>query len=775
MRSKSISPTPEQEAVIQANDASLVVLAAAGAGKTGTLVQRYLRHVKEGIPPDQILTITFTRKAAAEMKRRIVEALMEQGRRDEAQIAETGPIQTIHGFCERLLRENSIGAGMDPEFDVLSDSEASRLADACIRRAIAEPTGECGYSEALISKLAGESDYGNTSPHGRLEAAIREALSSLRGSGGGFEELWEVYSDPSAIRFYWQRRLLESIPPEVSEALQGVPAGEGVFDRLRAAYKLAGVRMPRWVASKVDPKVDQEAAEQACGLMQLVCSAWANLEQEMERRQAIDFVALEAKAVRLLKESPSTADRVRRQYKIAMIDEAQDVNPVQYGLLTALGLETEMLVGDPQQSIYGFRQADVELFKERAKADSTKRLSKNWRSDDGILQFVDLLFGRLWPDYVPMRAPAGPMDFEEFSLPHCDGVEVWLQNDADPFGVAKYVEELHQSGVPLRDMTVLVRGLRYGVSLQQALLQLGLNARIAGGSEKFYTRLEIRDLANALVALADPYNDFALLATLRSPFCGLSLDSVALLAKAPPVIETLSAFVPPVEEDAAKISHFLAWFSPISRYADRLPAWEVLSEVFAVSGYLEALARRRNADQLLANVRKLLSLASQEPELGPAEYAQRIREIQNLRHREGDAPAEDDRADMVTIMTIHKAKGLEFEVVIVPETHYSIEPGRQTLEIEPRLSMVVPKFGKVVSPYHAWVADQRKERQTDEEFRVLYVALTRAKKRLCVVAHPKAKKARSFARVVAKTIGLDSRIPNGLVIRDSQEGPELDE
>lgn len=775
MRSKSISPTPEQEAVIHAGDRSLVVLAAAGAGKTGTLVQRYLRHVSEGVRPDQILTITFTRKAAAEMKRRIVEALMDQGRRDDAQIAETGPIQTIHGFCERLLRENSVDAGMDPEFDVLGESETSRLVDACIRRAIAEPTGECGYSEALISRLAGESEYGNTSPHGRLEAAVKEALSSLRGSGASFEQIWEVYSDPSAIRFYWQRTLLESLEPEISEALQSVPAGESVFDRLRAAYKLAGIRMPRWVASKVDPKIDQEAADHACGLMQIVCSAWATLEQEMEKRQAIDFVALEAKAVRLLTESSTTSERVRRQYKIAMIDEAQDVNPVQYQLLGALGLETEMLVGDPQQSIYGFRQADVELFKERAKADSTKRLSKNWRSDDGILQFVDLLFGRLWPDYVPMRAPSGPMDFDEFALPNCEGVEVWLQSDTDPFGVAMYVKELHATGVPLRDITILVRGLRYGITLQKSLVEMGVNARIAGGSEKFYTRLEIRDLANALVALADPYNDFALLATLRSPFCGLSLDSVALLAKTPHAIEALNDFVPPVEEDAEKIRHFLAWFQPISRYADRLPAWEVLSEVFAVSGYLEALARRRNADQLLANVRKLLSLASQEPELGPAEYAQRIREIQNLRHREGDAPAEDDRADMVTIMTIHKAKGLEFEVVIVPDMHYSIEPGRQTLEIEPRLAMVVPKFGKAGSPYHAWLADQRKQRQTDEEFRVLYVAMTRARKRLCVVAHPKAKKARSFARVVAKTIGLDSRTPDGIVVRYSQEGSDLDE
>lgn len=761
-------PTDEQQSVIDSTEPSLVVVASAGAGKTGTLVERYLRHVREGIKPDKILTITFTRRAAAEMKSRIVAALIENGLRDDAQVAETGPIQTIHGFCERLLRENSIAAGIDPEFSVLSDGEASRLVDQCVRQVMAEPTGECGHAETLISLLAGQSEFGYSSPHGKLEAVVGECLNDLRGSGADFGRLWDIYGDPETIRFHWQARLLESIPPEVSEALHSAPEGDGLFDRLRAAYKISGLGVPRWVA-KVPSSVDEEAAEQACGLMYIACSAWALLEREMTRLQALDFVALEARAVSLLQNSASCAARVRRQYRIAMVDEAQDVNPMQYRLLTALGLDEEMFVGDPQQSIYGFRQADVKLFRDRAQEKPTKRLNKNWRSGDGILQFVDLLFGRLWGDYSPMLVRSGPMDLDSAEVTNCEGVEIWLQKDREPSGVAAYIAELRAEGEILKDITILVRGLRYGIDVQKELADMGISARIAGGSEKFYTRLEIRDLANALVALADPYDDFALLATLRSPFCGLSLDSVALLAKAPPVIEALPAFLAPVEEDRSKISLFLDWYLKLSRYADRLPAWEVLSELFAVSGFLETLARRRNADQLLANVRKLLTLAAQEPELGPAEYAQRIREIQNLRHREGDAPAEDDKADMVTIMTIHKAKGLEFEVVVVPETHRPIDPGSKILEIDPALEMVVPHFSKETSPYHAWLADGRKKRESEEEMRVLYVALTRAKRRLCIVAHPTPRKPKSFAGIVASTIGLAKSPPEGLLVRDSQD------
>jgi len=772
MTSKTINPTDEQLAVISADDSSLVVLASAGAGKTGTLVQRYLRHVREGVQPDRILTITFTRKAAAEMKERIVEALISEGFRSEAQVAETGPIQTIHGFCERLLRENSVSAGIDPEFDVMAEGESSRLIDTCIREAIADPIADNPFSERLISKLAGQSEYGFTAPHARLEQAVHRALNTLRGSGADFAQLSDIYQDPSRIRFHWQAQLLEGVPDEVREILG---TGESLFDRLRLAYKTAGIKMPRWVASKVDPAVDQEAAEDASGLMQIVCSAWAVMEREMDRRQALDFVALESRAVRLLHESKSCADRVHRQYAMVMVDEAQDVNPVQYRLLQALGLETQMLVGDPQQSIYGFRQADVELFKEQAKSAQTKKLSKNWRSDEGILQFVDTLFGRMWSDYAPMRMMTAPMNFDESDKPSFEGIEFWLQKEEDAFGVAKYIEEVHREGERLSTMTVLVRGLRYGVELQKALQQLGLPARISGGSERFYTRLEIRDLSNALVALVDPYDDFALLATLRSPFCGLSVDSISLLAKQSPVIDSLKSFQSPVKEDDDKIARFLEWFEPISHYADRLPAWEVLTELYAVSGYPEALAKRRNADQLLANIRKLLSLASQEPELGPIEYAQRIREIQNLRHREGDAPAEDDRADLITIMTIHKAKGLEFQTVIVPEMHKPLDVKREIIEIDTKRALVVPRFGKNISPYHAWISDDRKRRQTEEEERVLYVALTRAKKKLCLVVHPQTKKAGCFARVIARNVGLDQGVPEGARLRDSQDRFDADE
>jgi ATP-dependent helicase/nuclease subunit A len=126
-------------------------------------------------------------------------------------------------------------------------------------------------------------------------------------------------------------------------------------------------------------------------------------------------------------------------------------------------------------------------------------------------------------------------------------------------------------------------------------------------------------------------------------------------------------------------------------------------------------------------------------------------------------------------MTIHKAKGLEFETVVVPEMHKPLDVKRETLEIDPKRSVIVPRFGKPIPPYHAWIADERKQRQAQEEERVLYVALTRAKRRLCVVVHPQSKKAGCFARVVARTIGLDQAPPFGARVRDSQDHSDGDE
>jgi ATP-dependent exoDNAse (exonuclease V) beta subunit len=527
---------------------------------------------------------------------------------------------------------------------------------------------------------------------------------------------------------------------------------------------------PAWV-KKTKPGSDIAAAQQVSGLMHLALDVWDWLEAEMERRQEFDFTYLEAKAVQLVEKCPDVIDKLRTRYRAVLIDEAQDVNPVQYRLIDSLGLSSEMMVGDPQQSIYGFRQADRELFINRASELPSLQLSKNHRSDEGILRFVDHLFGQLWAaEYMPMLGIKASEDdpFGEDPGGDFDGVEFWPMPGVDRGGTALRVQELISDGWRAGQIAVLTRKNEFAHQVASLLTDLGIDTRIVGGSERFFTRLEVRDLANVLTTLADPTSDFALIAVLMSPFVGVTLDTAVLLAKAKPVADALDGFVSPLEEDNSKLEVFKSWFFGLQKYADRLPAWETISAVLNRSPYLESIALRPNAQQTLANVRKLLSMATQLPELGPMAFADRIREIRELRHKEGDAPTVDDDADAVTLMTIHKAKGLEFDVVVLPETHVALTPRGREIMVNARSGVITTKFGHEASFYHNWQEAQFKDREREESLRLLYVAMTRARKRLCLAVDPSRQDSKASGLIWSRT-AKPGESPPGVLVRGEPE------
>jgi ATP-dependent exoDNAse (exonuclease V) beta subunit len=189
----------------------------------------------------------------------------------------------------------------------------------------------------------------------------------------------------------------------------------------------------------------------------------------------------------------------------------------------------------------------------------------------------------------------------------------------------------------------------------------------------------------------------------------------------------LATFCSPVEADALKLERLRGWFGPLSAYADRLAAWECLAHLLAESPLLENLARLPEADQRLANVRKLLRLASERPELGPDAFAESVREVNRFRHQEGNAPihAEDGVA---SILTIHKSKGLEFDNVVIP---FLPEVKKSPSFLKDRTDGYLGESPRRV-PMDAHVGHVRQQEEQAESFRKLYVAMTRAKRRLAV-------------------------------------------
>lgn len=711
---EGIQLSEEQRQVVEARRCKLVVRAAAGSGKTRVLVERFLRFVlEEGLDADRILTITFTKRAAAEMKSRIVRRLTELGRTDQAQLAETGPISTIHGFCERLLRENAAAAGIDPDFEVQEGFERRRLLRGLAERAVTDALQSDEAVQSLLERLL------ELRPHRAEEEAIeviaqwiREAFDALRGTGMDAEELEACSEDPDR----WLRALWDGF----GRGPDGGPDYGALLDRLRKTpgCKL-NARSPEQAAQE-----DRIAAESSCVLGRLAAEVWRAYEAELVARGWLDFAALEAGALNLLERSPSVRERCRSTYPVVLVDEAQDLNPVQYRLLELLSCDEEMLVGDEQQSIYGFRQADKTLFERHAERHDALPLSRNYRSHESILRFVDDLFAGDWTD----RGRMSPSDAR--TADRYDAVEALHFSDRGWGPLVRRVSELVEEGWRLGDIAVLTRRRWQAAEIHRSLRQAGLQARLFGESEDYYTRLEIRDMANALRALVDPSDRLSFLAFLRGPLVGLSMDSVASIAL-DGLPDDWSAWDPPVEEDREAWRRFLEWYPELAAFADRLSAWEALKELFARSGCLERFAESHGPWQILMNVRKLLRLAAETPELGPWEFASQIREIERMRHAEGEAPVSDEDDDEVRVMTIHKAKGLEFPVVFVVGLDERPRlPG--PLVVDRRAGRLVLSLRTNQAPSWVKTVAAIQERDREEELRVLYVALTRAKERLVV-------------------------------------------
>jgi len=720
--------TPEQNSVISDRTDRLTVRAAAGSGKTRTLVARYLRYIKEdGLTPDQILTITFTRKAAAEMKKKIVSELRDAGLNQQAQSAETGPISTIHGFLERALRENAIAAGIDPEFEIMDEgTHRAMLEDALREELTAEGEGK-RYVAEFLRVRAGKREFGQSGAlHEAIANDVRSALSKIRGTTVRLSDLRAMYNDHLLLGQLIVKKMRDQ--------------GEGKkADQIEAAIE-AG-------PSHKDGGNEIRALAQTCGLMQLALGVWKRLEERMVATQSFDFSELERLAVELIVNHSQTAKRIRGQYQVVLIDEAQDLNPMQYRLLEALNFTSEMLVGDPQQSIYGFRQADYKLFEDRTQVTTTLQLGTNFRTAPKVLQFVDETFQKMWDSkYVAMNPGLGTPG----------RVEIWKTAPKLWSQFAIWVKEFltDNPNVNAGDIAVLVRQGSTAAMVQQSLTQAGLQARIAGGSEKFFSRMPIRDLANAMEALSDPESDFALLALLRSPIVSLSLDSIVLLQAAHqeqdvPLRDLLFQFDCPIPEDQTKIGEFLGWFVPIASYADRHAAWEVLSKIMFQSPYLKKVGATANALQSLANIRKLFTMAVQHPDLGPKEFAEKIRRITTLNVKEGDAPAVDDDDHTIQIMTVHKAKGLEFKVVILADLFKPTKPRKSILNallVDQNTGLVFLKT-EIESLSYRWYFEQMAQETVAEEQRVLYVAMTRAQETLIMMVGNS--RGESFAKSLA--------------------------
>ncbi|PTL56436.1 UvrD-helicase domain-containing protein [Paraconexibacter algicola] len=568
--------TAEQAVAVLRREGPMLLAANAGSGKTAVLAERFARAVVEdGLDPGSLLAITFTDKAAGELRHRIRLRLAELGAQEAARAADQAWISTIHGFCTRVLRAHAAAAGVDPAFEVLDESVARRLRadafDAALAAVLdtADPMmlatvatwGADRLTDAVLEVHDALRSRGQRHP--RLPAAVpRRTRAAACGALAAARDALaaELAAAPENATVLQVRDALGRCA-EVLE--RGGDLGDVTVRELGAPRRGRALQTPAAdayrdaLAALLEVHDDEEGVRHHALLDALLRDFSARYEAAKTARAGLDYDDLELVARDLLRDQPAIARHLAQRFGRVMVDEFQDTNPRQLELLELLGHEDLFVVGDALQSIYGFRHADVRVFQEaRARhriAGTEAQLRTNWRTAPEILRTLDHALGHGHDDYtgfVAGRADAAqagrpatslllvdaavaedpsPQDEEALAavvagLPAGTSVPTALEARA----VARWVRAGVDAGEhEPQDVVLLLRAATDMPVYERALELEGLST-LASGGRGFWLRQQVQDLTAWLAALANPQDGHAVLSALASPLGGIDPDGLAI-------------------------------------------------------------------------------------------------------------------------------------------------------------------------------------------------------------------------------------------------------
>ncbi|HWD63805.1 MAG TPA: UvrD-helicase domain-containing protein, partial [Solirubrobacteraceae bacterium] len=769
--------TPEQLSAVERRHGDLLVDAGAGSGKTSVLVERFVRAVREdGVEVSRILAITFTDKAAAELRERIRARLRELGCETEARETEGAFISTIHGFCARLLRAHALAAGLDPLFAVLEAQEAAQLAFAAFDGALADAALRPSGAELIAAHGPGALRSAILAIHDELRSRgqLRPELPELAAADEGV--VGSARAAATAAARDVARELSELPDPgvRVTQALDALDRVAEVLDgRELWPSDLDAIGLPgRNGAGALKTEVCEAYRDAIDGLRAAVIAGFAVAARDAlnelllgfgeryrrlkRERSVVDFEDLELLARELLGR-PEIGDRYRERFRHVMVDELQDTNRVQLALVDLLsGPAAVFMVGDAQQSIYGFRHADVELFEERGRGlerqGARLSLQTNFRSRPRILAALNGAFETVWGERFRPLIPGREEPGAETGDPLAElliidkGADWEVEGLAAPWRVAEArvlagrVAELIGSGeATAGDVVLLTRATTDLQVYERALEAAGVPTYVIGG-RGYWNHPQVVEMVSYLRALANPLDQEALYTVLVSPLGGLSLDGLVLVAAG--AREELEP------EDASRLTRFEGWFEAERAAAPRLGVEDLLERAMLMSGYEEAVLARSAGPRRLANVRKLMRLGREWEAAAGFDLRGFLDFIAHRAGggstgggatgagRESEAPVESEGLDAVRLMTIHRAKGLEFPVVCVADLgrgpiyrHDLIRIGRDGERLGLRLARP-GTAARVQALDYGTLGDEAAAAAEAEERRLFYVAMTRARERL---------------------------------------------
>lgn len=849
-----------------APDASFIVQAPAGSGKTGLLIQRYLALLATVERPEEILAITFTRKAAGEMRERVLAALhrardpepadphahrtwqLAQAAlaRDAAQgwELEAHPgrlrMQTIDSFCAELTRQLPLAAGFGAPPAIVEQAqdlyrEAARATLALLDSG--EPWGgavaqlarhldnDFPYLESLLADMLARRDHwlrlvADRNSASVQRAALEAALSHIveERIGSFAERLPARHSDEllglaryasgqlaatgldSPIRAWseaggWPEALADRLPlwqglaelvltrdgswrAQANEAI-GFPAPSGARgeektrrQNFKARFKAAleGLRDDAALAELLHqvrelppPRYDPRQWAALDALLTLLPMAVAQLDLVFQEQGSIDFAQLAMAATRALGESEAPTDlALALDYRIRhiLVDEFQDTSLRQYDLLARLtaGWErddgrTLFVVGDPMQSIYRFREAEVGLYLRARQAGlagvrlEPLTLSVNFRSQAGVVAWANEVFPQLFPAQEDLlRGGVTYSPAQAFRKPQGDqAVQVHAQLGRDPGAEAARVVELvaeTRAQRPEGTLAILVRSRTHLALILPTLRQAGLRYQ-AVEIEKLGERPVVRDLLSLTHALLHPADRIAWLALLRAPWCGLTLADLTRVAGENPRsilwqrINDSEVRADLSDEGRQRLARLCTAVAPALAERRSRPLRRWVEGVWLVLGGPATVAAPSDLADAEAYLDLLEALEVGADLPGLVALAERVEQL---------FAAPDSQANAgLQVMTIHKAKGLEFDTVIVPglgrRPNAGTEPLMRWLEVARDNAQDDLLLAPIRARHEEPDAISRTlkrldgERARNEDARLLYVAGTRARERLHLLGH----------------------------------------
>lgn len=579
---------PQQLQIVKTLDRPLFVSAGAGSGKTFTLTRRIVYALSPESGPfvehlDQVLAITFTKDAAAEIRDRVRRALIDEGMDEEALTVDDAWISTIHGMCSRILRAHALELGIDPEFTVLTDTD--ELMDQAVEHVLGRATAPDAAPELAASlkalyawyPMAGEG--GSFGAGTTIKGLVRDLLELSSQLPGGMDDVRVArgQADTSALADAYRAALgaSKASTEKAQAALDAIDAFEASDKTMvDAARLMMSCTMPR--ASKAFPKeqvelLKAEAADAfvnivlACGgpaldaLVGLARSVEAEYRALKAAQSALDNNDLLRMAYEALRDYPAIRAAYEGRFKMVMIDEFQDTDQMQVDLiryLTGAGERALCTVGDAQQSIYRFRGAEVEVFRRQerkvgssaapeatavadAPAGELVKLVRNFRSHDEVLRYVARVFdgddGGLMQGFLDLEASDGRKDTlvadaSRRQALFVAGGSTQERTQAKARAIAERFRALADAGQPQGSMVLLLGRMTNADVYAQAFRDQGLDCVIAGGSV-FAQAAEVQTVRALVCALANPADTAqGLMPLLASPMFALGAQEFLALA-----------------------------------------------------------------------------------------------------------------------------------------------------------------------------------------------------------------------------------------------------